>query len=177
MHNCAIIATYHKSGTLWMEETFGDICKRRNIRFSNIEADESINAENCASPIVVAFPHSTIDKYKWILDQKPYSILHLIRDPRDIIISGMHYHRKAGEKWLHVPREQFGGLSYQIKLNSLRTEKERYLFEIGSRTTPIEMAAWDYGRPYCYEVKYEDLICDRDLSLFTKIAIHLGFSG
>src|SRR5690349_17891469 len=130
MHNCAILAMYHKGGSTWLSQTFQEICQRRNIRFSNIELDESINVENCEPPIVASLPHSWIEKHEWILSIQPHSILHLVRDPRDIIISGMHYHAKSREKWLHIARDKFGGLTYQEKLNSLSTEKERYLFEI-----------------------------------------------
>ena len=38
--------------------------------------------------------------YPEILDRDDVRIMHLIRDPRDVLISAMHYHRKSTEAWL-----------------------------------------------------------------------------
>ena len=120
--------------------------------------------------------HSLIDLKS--LD-KPYRGIHLIRDPRDVIISGCLYHQKAEEPWLHQPRQLLGGLTYQQKINSLETLEEQIFFEMenaGKRTIE-EMIAWDYGQPDFIEVKYEDLIEDQDLTLFHQIFSFLGFPG
>jgi len=104
--------------------------------------------------------------------------LHVIRDPRDIVISSMHYHRTSGEKWLHRPDELFGGQTYQQALNSLPDDKERLIFEMNhaSGKTINEMCSWPYGRGDCFETKYETLLNNGDEE-FGKAARHLGLRG
>ena len=44
---------------------------------------------------------------------------HMIRDPRDVIVSGYFYHLWTDEAWAHVAHDEFAGKSYQQHLNSL----------------------------------------------------------
>jgi hypothetical protein len=46
-------------------------------------------------------------------------ISHVVRDPRDMIVSGYFYHLWCKEAWCQVPDEQFGGRSYQEYLNAV----------------------------------------------------------
>jgi hypothetical protein len=105
-------------------------------------------------------------------------ILHVIRDPRDIVISAMHYHRKSDEKWLHRPDDRFGGKTYQQMLNSLPDDKTRLMFEMDYSSGEIirGMCAWPYGQPDCFETKYETLLC-RGQDEFARVARHLGLTG
>jgi hypothetical protein len=59
----------------------------------------------------------------------------VIRDPRDVIVSGANYHCKADEPWLHIPEKRFGGLTYHQKINSLTSAVVR------SRTTSTAPSA------------------------------------
>lgn len=105
-------------------------------------------------------------------------MLHVIRDPRDIAISSMHYHQKSDEKWLHRPDERFGGKTYQQTLNSLPDDKARMIFEMdhSSGETIRGMCAWPYGRADCFETKYETLLTKGEVE-FEKAACHLGLTG
>ena len=116
---------------------------------------------------------------KFLLSQTgaEYRGLHLIRDPRDTIVSGCFYHQHADEPWLHRKRKKFGGLSYQEKINSYATFSDKLLFELehSARSAIRHMSRWDYGNPSFMETKYEDLIRDRNLVLFDEIFRFLGF--
>ena len=104
--------------------------------------------------------------------------MHLIRDPRDLIISGVFYHERCtSERWLTVPNPKFQGLSYQQTLAGLPSLEEKIRFEmlhIGGSTIR-DMLAWNYGRPQFYEAKYEDLIEDVELRRFRDIFTFLGY--
>ena len=66
---------------------------------------------------------------------------------------------------------------YQEKLNGYSSFDDRLLFEMehaASRTIE-EMLKWDYDNPHFLEIKYEDLIGDRDLKLFCEIFGFLEF--
>ncbi len=110
-----------------------------------------------------------------------YRGLHLIRDPRDMIVSGCFYHQEAKEKWLHAKIEEYGGLTYQEKINSYATLDEQIMFEMEhSKLFGVNipnMLAWSYTNPRFIEVKYEDLIVDENLMLFQRIFSFLGFPG
>jgi hypothetical protein len=109
----------------------------------------------------------------------PFKGLHLIRDPRDIVISGCFYHQKATEQWLRVKQDHFGGLSYQEKLKSYWSLDDQILFEMEHAAVPVvqEMLAWDYEDSSFFETKYEALISDEQLLLFHSIFAFLGFPG
>src|SRR5262245_45760294 len=109
----------------------------------------------------------------------PYRGLHLIRDPRDIIVSGCFYHQKATETWLHDKQDQFGGLTYQEKINSYSSLDDKILFEMDycGRHIIEQILAWNFDDPSFLEVKYENLIADEQLFLFHTIFNFLGFPG
>ena len=104
-------------------------------------------------------------------------ILHLIRDPRDVLISAMHYHKKSNETWLHEPVPGYDDITYQRRLNALATPFEQYVFEMENSTesTLRDMLEWQYGRANCFEARYEDLRRDTEMDHWSKIIGFLGF--
>lgn len=179
MKRLAVIATHHKGGTVWMRRTFHHIAARLEIRFVRIRKDNIVPAKELVAPIIFCGRSDKFREYPNLLSNTSVRIFHLIRDPRDVVISGMHYHCTSKEAWLHTPSNIFGGESYQSQINSFPTDRGRYVFEMDNRASAIlKMLDWlDDGRSDCFECKYEDLIQDVEMDLFTKAATHLGFSG
>ena len=172
MQNRAIISTHHKSGTVWMAMTFRAIAGALGLPC------HGLSGKNAREPVPRSVCFVRDIHSQWFdLDHRASGdrVLHVIRDPRDIVISAMHYHRKAPEKWLHRPDERFGGKSYQQALNDLSDDKARYIFEMdyGSAWTIRNMCAWPYGREDCFETKYETLLADGEAE-FTRAVRHLG---
>jgi hypothetical protein len=150
---------------------------------------------------VILFGHSHIDLSR--IDV-PFLGIHVIRDPRDIIVSGYLYHCRTTEKWCvnsdfdishpivfpQVPYSQeyrsknwkinylksLGGFSYQENLRKL-SRSEGLLFEMRhyGAWTINSMRAWDYGKSNILEVKFENLMRNYD-DTFSSIFHHLGFS-
>lgn len=176
MKSCAIVATHHKTGTVWMSSTFQRICKVRKIRFCRIDRSEPVENMDYSVPTVFFSFHSNFDGFPELQSNK-YPVFHLIRDPRDVLISGMYYHRKAKEKWLFDSKIEFGTMGYQEKLNSFATERDRLQFELDNSTTKTTsaMLRWNYSQSRSFECKYENLIQDSEGELFAKACIHLGF--
>lgn len=152
-----LIGTHHKAGTEWMTAVFFQIKE-------HYDYDLDFNY------------HSQFDAK--VLAQ-PFRGIYLIRDPRDVIISGCFYHQKSDEKWLHSPREKLGGLTYQQKINSFDSIEDQILFEMenAAALTIGDMIHWDYSHPNFFELKYEKLIEDTQLLLFHKAFSFLGFPG
>ena len=100
---------------------------------------------------------------------------HMIRDPRDIIISGYFYHLWTKEEWALVPRSELGNISYQQYLNGMNKE-EGLLAEMEGTSHEVltEMAKWDYGNSQIYEIKYEEMILDEE-KVFREMFKHYGF--
>lgn len=164
-----LVGTHHKTGTVWMKSVFNAIAAASGQRFHG--------GERAALPSdagVFFQAHSRFD-----LPTLPvrYRGVHLIRDPRDIVISGASYHLTATERWLDRPDPLFLGRTYRQMLARERTEAGRIRFEMrhSGRRTIRAMLRWDYGDPDILEVRYEDLIQDTDLVLFRRIFAFLGY--
>jgi|GEM_PF-266231 len=163
-----LIAAHHKAGTNWLSSIFHSICDRFNFRM--LEGESPDNSESFD---VFLQDHSV---FKESLLSENFRGVHMIRDPRDVIISGCFYHQKADESWLKIKRKRYGGLSYQEKLNSFDSFSDKLLFEMEgiSLITIKDMWAWNYAQASFHEVKYEDLIHDTDLQHFQQMFASLG---
>lgn len=175
MDNRAVICTHHKTGTIWMRHTFEATASALNVPCVRISA-EGADVPLPRSACFVRDVHS-----QWFskrFHENGDRILHVIRDPRDIVISAMHYHRKSPEKWLHRPDDRFGGMTYQQALNGLPDDRSRMIFEMDHSSAAIirRMCAWQYGRWDCFETKYETLLASGG-DEFAKAAQHLGLRG
>jgi hypothetical protein len=171
LKNRVVVATHHKAGTVWLHNVFLRVCQELGLKFYKGIAASLPNDFNVFVPGNSRVHAAEIPG--------PFQGLHMIRDPRDIIISGCFYHQKAPEKWLHTRHRHFGGLSYQEKLNSYPSLDDRILFEMEHAGRPCiqELLAWNYDDPAFLEVKYENLIADEQLVLFHTIFAFLGFPG
>ena len=166
-----LVGTHHKTGTEWMGDVFRTIANLLHLKFhngvqSNLGADSNIFMQ--------------VDSFFELERLRAYRGLHIIRDPRDVIISGAAYHEKTTEEdWLQEPNAAFGGLSYQAKLRTFDNLYDKLVFEMKHRgkQTINQMGGWNYANENIIEVKYEDLIVDNELELFSRIFLFLGLSG
>jgi hypothetical protein len=100
----------------------------------------------------------------------------VIRDPRDVIISAMHYHKKSDEQWLHIPRKEFEGLTYQEKINSLQNDDERLLFEM-DHAASVTIKRMMKIHKFDSEIKLfklEHLVNDVDLMYYDQLFCQMG---
>jgi hypothetical protein len=167
------IGTFHKTGTALMSKIWQAACRRLDLTFWPMHEK---NAPRPETWHVCFNNHSRFGEEPSLVEHRGALV---IRDPRDIVISGMHYHQKAREEWLHRPNPRFGGMTYQEKLNSLPTEEDRLLFELNhtGRGTIRQITQTMEQFPQFRRVKLEQLLEDHDLMEYHRLYAFLGFSG
>jgi hypothetical protein len=99
---------------------------------------------------------------------------HVIRDPRDIIVSGYfsHFHGKAGGHPNPGAWEREHMTRHRERLRAVSKEEGLVLEMDFSRSSLIDMAEWDYERPEMLEMRLEEL-APHPYDGFVRIFRHL----
>ena len=127
MRRRAVIHTHHKTGTVWMRKTFRQIGVALKIPVAGL-SQKSVLDIDFSKPMIALDPTSRFPVSRWqevAGTRESDRFFHLIRDPRDVIISAAHYHTKTDEPGFHVARDKFDGQTYQQKINGLGSDRER----------------------------------------------------
>ncbi len=171
------VGTHHKTGTMWMRRVFRGIARRLDLPMKHASPNWAPRRKA---------PKTRVILYNWmsrlperVLRREDTRGLHLIRDPRDVLVSGMRYHMRAkDEQFLFTPRKKFGGRSYQGYLMHLPDDPARLMFEMEEmhRRAIHQMREWNYDQPNVAELRYEELIADTDCEIFSEVLFFLGFS-
>lgn len=160
--------SHHKTGTVWFSSLLKKIAWSYNLEFG-----EGISsAPEPRHDIYVGWGGST----DFPALNRDYVGSHMIRDPRDVIVSGYFYHKRTSEHWANIRLPHLNGDKYRERIASLSTE-EGILFEmdhIGAKTI-AEMFNWNYRNPHIIELKYEDVITRPEI-YYKTIFRHYGFN-
>ena len=158
---------YHKVATGFFTIILKRIAEEFNWNFQSCKQNQLNPQTN-----ILLQHHSRIDFHKL----SHYVGSHMIRDPRDIIISGYFYHLWCAEKWCHEKKPEYDNCSYQELLKSL-PKNEGIAIEIARVKWPIKnMSEWDYSNPNILETRLEDL-AKNEKDVITQIFKHYGFRG
>lgn len=189
------IATHHKSGTVWMVSTFRRIAKANGFTFNHLNTGESgwnirldkleyCEEQRAISESLSDLPGIFVDYHSAIPDltickaTRGARGIHVIRDPRDMLLSAVRYHLVSDEPWLVQPSTEFGGQTYQEKLCSYPTLEDRLRFEIDQYMGRAIREMYAFDRQDVFrDVRYEDLIVDDDMTLWHELCVHLGMQG
>ena len=171
-----VVCTHHKTGSVWMANIFRAI--RRHYKLT---IHSKTQAELPGTADIFLQDHSRVDlnALNARFAKRGVRAALVIRDPRDVVISGCFYHVKTVERWANAPKKEFGGKSYRDAISALPTDHEKLVFEMEHTAGKSirDMLAWNYDNPQVYEARYEDLIVDRELALFRPMMVSLGFEG
>jgi len=161
---------YHKIGTTWFRAVLAAVAQEYGLR---LEIEPEAVAHQPAPRTELFFhAHSMLDPT--ILPA--YRGSHMVRDPRDVVVSGYFYHLWTSEPWANVPREEYGGRSYTQHLSGL--DKEQGLqaeIERAAGRQIRQMGEWDYDNAAFFEFRYEDIIMD-EKAVFAALFRHYGFN-
>ena len=174
------VGTHHKTGTVWMRRTFHKYATDNNIPVVRGYNGKQLSTLPASGPALVVHWNSLFPIPFYDVPQARF--LHIIRDPRDILISGARYHLTAplgNERFLRVARDDLGGKTYQEHINSLPTIVDQMLFEMENkhRETVLEMLVWPYGHRHVVDLKFEDVVNDTDCSIFRGALEQMGVEG
>jgi hypothetical protein len=166
-----LVGTFHKSGTILMLSIMRKIANQLGYKLwvpnrnpPPAEWDILFHAHSNFSPEV---------------REKPHRGVIVIRDPRDVIISGAFYHARPDsdrDPWLYVPDEKLGGRSYHDAIAAQPTDAAKFLFEMdnfGKRTMFNMRRHLDLSRDFI-RVRFEDLTTDVELREFRRLFAWLG---
>lgn len=162
-----IVSTHHKAMTTYFNAVLRLFALASGWRFQKIQLGTPAPDSK-----VLLSNHGKMD----FPALRPYRGIHVMRDPRDMIVSGYHYHKWTNEAWVH--RADAKGRSYQEKLNAvdkttgLFMEIDHFIFFYRDL-----LESWDLDDPDTLEVSYEALMgAERD-ALYHEIFTHLGCTG
>ncbi len=154
---------HHKVGTVWFHRALRAVASEHGLNYA---------VQSHVAKVSVLWGRNV----DLALLRAPFTGSHLVRDPRDVIVSGYHYHLWTTEAWAHQPLPELGGQSYQEHLKSL-LKHDGLLAEISfaSLRWLRDMAEWQ-PRPEFLELRYEDLL-GNERATFERLFLHHGFTS
>lgn len=156
---------YHKCLTVYFNQVFNDLAQQYRLDYRYLDRGSGIPRD----ADMLLFPHSELDPD----ELPPFRGTHVIRDPRDLLVSAYLYHLRTDEEWCSKPnpnhRDLPTGVSYQQHLNSLSRE-QGLLYELANVSGGIitNMGSWNYDDPRFLELRFEDVV-GNERSSFARI--------
>lgn len=188
------IASHHKVGTVWMMTTFNRIAAANAWAFDplnrgelgwNLRPDPAAylrqrlaQSDPSEDPTIFFNFHADIPDLRACLAPRQARGLHIIRDPRDMLLSAVRFHLRADEPWLDEPDQVLGNQTFRAKLAACGTLEDQIQLEMDTHMgrTIRNMADFD-SQGVFINLKYEDLITDHDMRHFHAALVHLGLKG
>jgi len=148
---------HHKCASTWMAKVFHGIQERTGYRiaYGHKHACE-INIHTNATR-------------EDVLRYEDFRGVHLVRDPRDVVVSGYWSHKKT-----HPPHNWAEMLELREKLNAMPMAEGLFLEMDFLGKYFQAMYEWDYGNPAVLELRYEEVTRGENLDHVFRF---LGFRG
>lgn len=179
-----IHCSHHKVGTVWFKSVLRAVANEYGLR---VTVNDVSRIPRGAS--IFIDDHGKTDLS--CIEQK-YRGSHMIRDPRDVVVSGYHYHLWTKERWANtkvaslgpqietywplLPVKDIAHLTYKEYLNSLDKEVGLMTEIARASSTDIQdMVRWDYANPHILNFRYEDIMQDEE-GMFRRIFAYYGFN-
>lgn len=169
-----LLGTFHKAGTVLWANILKEARARGLLQFWHM------NHEPQPESWDIAFDYHSTALFSMLTECNGAArAVFCVRDPRDIIVSGAYYHQTSSESWLHVPRDDLAGMTYQQKLLSLPDMQARFQFEMkmtGMGTIQAMMNI-PVKSPNVTITRMETLVEDVNLVEFDRVFRFLQFES
>jgi hypothetical protein len=164
---------HHKCATQWIKSILADICATTHLRMfevSRIEAWDFTDLRalvRCFRPDVLVYSNAEIGQVRLL---PPLRGFHVIRDPRDLIVSAYfsHLHSHSLATWPRLAE-------HRRQLQAADTSAGLLLEMEFSRRVLADMADWDYDQPDVLELRMEEMIAS-PAEHVARIVEHLGLT-
>ena len=175
-----LIGTYHKTGTVYMHRVFSMTCRKLGVKMfaANPEVLKPTDRDAVYISGVTRFHNDFLSL------PDGFTGFRVIRDFRDIAISGARYHLTSSEKWLDDPNPAHPGGSYRNALlgaGSLRNQIRFEMHRLGRVTA--EHIKDEIQAPHAMRgaeletVKLEKLNGPHAVEAFEAVLQRCGISG
>lgn len=159
MHRLALLS--HKCGTLYTKNILAAICKKNKYEFVNFkallkESDDSnrdLILEDKENTITF-YPSSKYERVFGAINNE-YRGFHIVRDPRDVVISGYFSHKYSHP--IDGPWGQAFLVDHRKWLLSV-SEEEGIMKEIDIAFALKTFQSWRFDDPNIMEIKFEELL-------------------
>ena len=147
---------HHKCASGWIDNIIREFCLHMGVSFKIVHQPYSFEKYGTLGPLVEAeniqFLAYINTSTKYTPDLKVYRAFHVVRDPRDIVVSAYFSHKKS----LNAPTwEELNELRSKLQTMS---KDEGLFFELEYLSQQFsEMADWDYNQSHILEMKMEEL--------------------
>ena len=147
---------HHKVLTVYFQNVLTAFCRLFAMTFVNTASGQGAGSPK---PDVLLVHDSDLRR----VPDREFRGTHVIRDPRDVLVSAYRYHLRTSESWCVTPDSAFSdlprGVSYQQHLESL-DEEAGLIFEMTHIGGVVirDMAEWRYGDPRFLELRYESIL-------------------
>jgi hypothetical protein len=155
---------HHKSASTWIAKIMGDVCSYAGMKHLVFFTPENFGF-NLYEKIkqnksdFISYVNADISYVKNLKNHKSF---HVIRDPRDIVVSAYFSHLYSHETFawpeLIEHREELKNLSKEEEILS----EIEFLGKLPTKGVNLNlfncMESWDYSNPDILEIKFEDLI-------------------
>lgn len=163
-----IHCAHHKAGSYWVARVLIELANRYGVQMDTFDNGDFKMASYSGT---ILYDNTS----GVIFDSSDYAGSHLIRDPRDVVVSGYFYHLWTSEQWVkNIPRGET--MTYAESLKSLPKDQGMMyeMTHMGTKTA-ICMRDWNYNNPKFLELRYEDLITYPD-ETFISLFNHWGIN-
>ncbi len=171
------VGTYHKTGTVWMRNVFSDAAEILGTGSKSIKKSEQLT--DIDGSYIYLQDHCLFPEQLYGLWVR---VVRFFGDPRDVVISGAHYHVRSDEPWLSERGDTPGALSYSETINGYANWEDRYLYEmrmVGGQTIRQMVdaegneARANFIKQNFLTIRYEDMIGANGYLSFAKICSYL----
>ncbi|MEM1431055.1 MAG: glycosyltransferase family 2 protein [Pseudomonadota bacterium] len=174
------IATHPRAGTVWLRRAMREAAKAMDVPRIEVNGLFDLKALPSVGPAILMNYDGSFPRPLFAMEEA--RLIHIVRDPRDMLISAAQFHPVAPRKGypdLHELRPEFQGMSYQEFMKALPDDLTRLAFEMDHRHADVaeSMMAWVTGRANTLELRYEDLIADVDCARFAAALAWAGVDG